>query len=92
MILKLNGPLHVDNLRHYPSETVATLCNLLTSGAAASPDPHRQNFYDVEAGDKVFYIHLSPTGTVLLLACWRREPVSPTVARSAPLSEAVACC
>ncbi len=92
MILKLDGPLRIDNLRHYPIETVEALRNLLASGATATPDPHRKSFYDVEADGRIFYVHLSPTGIVLLLACWRKEPVPEAMVRTAPLHEVVACC
>jgi len=88
MILKMNASFRIDNLRSYPPETVEVLRGALVAGVIAAADPHRNNFYDLEAGDKVFYIHLSPTGTVLLLACWRKEPAPQTIPREAPLPEA----
>ena len=69
MILKMNGPFRIDNLRRYPPETVEAVRNALVAGVIATADPHRKNFYDLEAGENIFYIHLSPTGTVLFLAC-----------------------
>ena len=92
MILKMDGPLRIDNLRYYPSERVEALRNALVVGATADADPHRKGFYDVAAGENIFYIHLSPTGTVLLLACWRKEPVQQSIPREAPPPEARACC
>ena len=92
MILKMNGPFRIDNLRRYPSETVETLRSALVAGATATADPHRENFYDLEAGDNIFYIHLSPTGTVLLLACWRKEPAYQVIPREVPLAEVEAYC
>jgi len=92
MILKMNGPLHIDNLRRYPSETVEALRSALVAGVVAAADPHRKDFYDLEAGDNIFYVHLSPTGTVLLLACWPKGPVQQSIPREAPLPEARACC
>ena len=92
MILKLNGSIRIDNLRRYPSETVEALRSALVDGVIAAADPHRKNFYDLEAEDNVFYIHLSPTGTVLLLAWWRKEPAHQAMPREAPLREARACC
>jgi len=74
MILKLNGSFRIDNLRRYPSETVEALRDALEAGVIAAADPHRKDFYDLEAGDNIFYIHFSPTGTVLFLACWRKMP------------------
>ena len=92
MILKLNGSFRINDLRCYPPETVEALRSALAAGVIAAADPRRKNFYDLEAGDNIFYIHLSPTGTVLLLACWRKEPVQQTVPREAPLAEARAYC
>jgi len=92
MILKMDGPLRIDNLRRYPFETVEALRRALVVGATAAADPRRKDFYDLDAGDNIFYIHLSPTGTVLLLACWRKEPVRQSIPRKAPLPEARACC
>ena len=92
MILKMSGPFRIDNLRRYPSETVETLRSALLAGATATADPHRKNFYDLEAGDDIFYIHLSPTGTVLFLACWRKEPAHQVIPREAQLIEARAYC
>jgi hypothetical protein len=92
MVLKMNGSFRIDNLRRYPSETVEALRRTLVAGVTASADPHRKNFYDVEAGDNIFYIHLSPTGTVLLLASWGKEPAHQAIPRQAPLPEARAYC
>ena len=92
MILKLNGSFRIDDLRRYPSETVEALRSALAAGVVAAADPHRRNFYDVEAGDSIYYIDLTPTGTVLLLACWRKEPAEKTMPREAPLPEARAYC
>jgi hypothetical protein len=92
MFLKLNGSFRIDDLRCYPPETVEALRRALVLGAVAAADPRRKNFYDLEAGDHIFYIHLSPTGTVLLLACWRKEPAHQAIPREAPLREARAYC
>jgi len=92
MILKMSGPHRIDNLRHYPAGTVDRLRCLLWAGANANPDPHRKGFYDLEDGDRTFYIHISPIGTVLLLATWPREGVSQAALHQAPFAEAVACC
>lgn len=92
MLLKMNGPFRIDNLRRYSAETVEKLRRALLAGVTATPDPHRKNFYDLEAGDDVFYIHTCPTGTVLLLACWRNEPSYQPIPRLAPPSEVEAYC
>ena len=72
MILRLNGHPTIENLRNYPAETVAKLRGLLAVGAKARSDPRRKDFYDLETGSQVFYIHLCPNGKVLLLATCRR--------------------
>jgi len=92
MILKMSGQFRIDNLRRYPSETVEALRSALVAGVIAAADPRRKNFYDLEAGDNIFYIHLCPTGTVLLLACWRKEAAHQAIPSEAPLPEARAYC
>lgn len=92
MILKMCGPLRIDNLRHHPAETVDRLRCLLGAGASASPDPHRKGFYDLEDGNRVFYIYVSPTGTILLLAVWSSESAHDATLHKAPLAAAAACC
>ena len=79
MILKIHGPMRIENLRHYSGEMVDRLHSLLAAGACARPDPRRKNFYDLDDGDRTFFIHISPTGTVLLLATWLSEnaPLAP---------------
>jgi hypothetical protein len=74
MILRLNAATHVDNQRNFPAEIVERLRNLLISGATAYPDIHRENFYDVVDGPRVYFIHISPaTQNVILLATWLNE-------------------
>ncbi|MBZ5543644.1 MAG: hypothetical protein LAO07_08190 [Acidobacteriia bacterium] len=80
MTLKLNGNTGIDNLRNYPTEIVEKLRALLASGARAYPDPTRKQFYDLENGSRMFYIHISPTGNVWLLASWMKA--APAVAQS----------
>jgi len=88
MILKLNGPHRIDNLRHYAAELVERLCSLLSAGAPAQPDVHRKGFYDLEDGDRTYYIHLTPSGRVLLLAIWQKQ----TAPQAKPLANVAACC
>lgn len=87
MLLKLNEPLHVENLRNYPAEDARRLRDLLLRGALASPDPERKNFYDVEDDGRVFYIHISPAGSVLLLALWGKEGTPIHIHASAHLAQ-----
>lgn len=75
MVLRMNGNLRIENLRNYPAETVESLRALLAAGTSAHPDPHRNNFYELVNGARVFYIHIPPVGgKVLLLATWPNEP------------------
>ena len=71
MLLRLNDNPTIRNLRNHSPETVQELRGLLSRGASASLDPRRKNFYELDGGSRVFYIHLSPTsGKVMLLAVW----------------------
>jgi hypothetical protein len=68
----------IRNLRNHPIEDVEALRRLLTSGAAARLDPHRKNFYEVDNGSRVFYVHVTPATTkVMFLAVWyKAQPAS----------------
>jgi hypothetical protein len=88
MLLQLKTNPRIDNLRHYPDETVEKLRGILARGARAYPDPHRRNFYDVENGSRMFYIHLTPAGHVWLLATWLKEAPQPAVLPAAELAVA----
>lgn len=71
MILRLNAATQVENQRNYPAEIVERLRALLISGATAYADIHREDFYDVVDGPRVYFIHISPsTHNVILLATW----------------------
>lgn len=73
-MLRIKQDLVIEDLRRYPTEEVKQLRELLESGAAACPDPHRKDFYEVANGSRVFYIHVSPaTGRVFLLATWAKD-------------------
>ncbi len=75
MLLRLNHTAVIDNLRSYSREIVERLAIALRDGAVAEPDPRRKGFYDVNDGDRSFFIHISPvTGRVWLLASWCTEP------------------
>ncbi len=73
MMLRLTNEPVIDNLGHYSRDTVGQLRNLLLSGTQAVPDPLRANFFDLDDGRRVFYIHLRPTGKVLLIASWPKS-------------------
>ena len=71
MLLRMNQLPGVDNPRNYPEAIVKELEELLLSGVAASPDPKRKGFYDLENDRRTFFVHISPiTGKAVLLATW----------------------
>jgi hypothetical protein len=74
MFLRLNQQLNIEDLRNHGPEAVEKLRQLLACGAPAKPDPGRSAFYELEDGNKVFYIYLSPVnGKILLLATWLKD-------------------
>ena len=74
-------------MRKHSGETVAKLRRLLTDGATAQVDPRRKDFYEVENGCVVYYIHVRPLiGKVYLLATWPKENSS--TAAEGPLTDA----
>jgi hypothetical protein len=61
----------IENPREYPSGAIESLRRLLRSGAAPEPDPRRENFYQIDGDEEVYYIYVSPiSGNVVLLANW----------------------
>ena len=75
MVLRLTESPKIENLGKYPEENIVCLRALLAAGAQARLDPHRKDFYEVENGASVFYIHISPSsGKVQLLAVWPKPP------------------
>jgi hypothetical protein len=69
--MTLNRELQIEDLRNHPTEMVMTLRSLLADGAKVNPDPKRPDFFEVESGSLVYYIHVLPaTGKILLLATW----------------------
>jgi hypothetical protein len=74
MILRLEQEQQptIHNRQNYPAAIVDQLEKLLVKGVSARQDPRRENFYDLEHADRIFFIYLSPlTGSVTLLATWR---------------------
>jgi hypothetical protein len=83
MVLRVSENLQIDDLRKHSGEQVETLRNLLAAGAPAQPDPHRDDFYEVADGSRVFYIYISPvTGKVVLLAVWPLDGKTASVKRN----------
>ncbi len=79
MQLRLNETPTIEDLRNHSAESVETLRTLLRTGAPARPDPRRRNFYEVDNCSRVFYIHMTPSGKVWLLAIWARDSARPEV-------------
>jgi hypothetical protein len=74
--MHLSHEQEIENPRNHSRETIETLRALLASGARVLADPKRPNFYELEHGSEVFYIHLSPvSGNILLLATWLNDVV-----------------
>jgi hypothetical protein len=72
--------LEINDLGKHAAASVIHLGILLAGTVNATPDPKRKNFYEVEGGCTVYYIHVSPvSGTIFLLASWRN--VSPPAPR-----------
>jgi hypothetical protein len=77
--------LVIEDLGNHSAATVISLGILLAGTAHVTPDPKRENFYEVAARSSVHYIHVSPlTGTIYLLASW-----GATAKRSLAFEEAV---
>ena len=75
MMIRVNGSARIENPRKYEVGAIERLRLLLETGSQGQSDLHRKNFYEIEDGDDVYYIHLSPiSGNVVLLAKWVREP------------------
>jgi hypothetical protein len=81
MVMALEREFQIEDLRNHPAETVNILRDLLLRGAKATPDPKRADFYELEHGSTIYYIHVSAvTGKILLLATWPSEDVQPNAA------------
>lgn len=76
MVMKLDHELNIEDPRHHSRERVETLRQLLAGGARVEADPKRSDFFEVESGSDVYYIHISPiSGKILLLAAWSKDSV-----------------
>jgi hypothetical protein len=72
--LKLTSESKIEDPRGHSPETVRRLREALASGAPAAPDTRRPGFFELQADDQVFYIHVSPaTQKIILLATWSSE-------------------
>lgn len=74
MVMALEREMQIEDVRNHPAETVKMLRCLLFSGAKVTPDPKRADFYELEDAGTVYYIHISPVSSkILLLATWPSE-------------------
>ena len=80
---RLTAESKIEDPRRHSPETLLRLRQALACGAPAAPDARRPGFFEIQAHDQVFYIHVSPvTQKITLLATWAREPEL-EIARSA---------
>ena len=74
VVLQMKQNVNIEDPRNHSPESMVRLHHLLATGVSARPDANRSDFFEIEDGDQVFYIHLSPvTGRVILLATWTRR-------------------
>lgn len=73
MLLRLTGSPEIEDVWSHPTESVEALRTLLREGATAYADPRRKNFYEIDNCTRVFYIHITPSAKVLLLAIWSKD-------------------
>jgi DNA-binding GntR family transcriptional regulator len=73
MLLQLSGEINIEDRWNHPLENVEELRRLLAEGVEAIAEPQRRDFYEIDNGFHIFYIHVCPNGKVLLLAIWPRE-------------------
>jgi hypothetical protein len=73
-MIKFNQGVKVENPRAYEAGAVELLQYLLKIGSPTERDPRRENFYELDGGSQIYYIHVSPvSGNVVLLAKWVRQ-------------------
>lgn len=73
--LELTPESKIEDPRGHSPETLRRLREAIASGAPATPDARRADFFEIQSDDQVFYIHVSPvTQKITLLATWSHEP------------------
>ncbi|HLI29511.1 MAG TPA: hypothetical protein VKV79_00245 [Terriglobia bacterium] len=77
MVLKLNGEVAIEDLWGRSPGSADELRALLSRGAFATTDPHRSRFYEIDSVSRSFYVHICPSGKVLLLAVWPKQQSEP---------------
>ena len=72
--LVLTAESKIEDPRGHSLETMRRLRQALTSRVPAVPDARRAGFFEIQADDQVFYVHVSPaTQKITLLATWSHE-------------------
>jgi hypothetical protein len=80
MLLQLKGEVIIEDLWNHSAESVEELRSLLLRGAEAVSEQQRKDFYEIDGGCRVFYVHLCPNGKVLFLAMWSKGNFQATAA------------
>jgi hypothetical protein len=74
MVMRWERNLEVQDVRNHSPEVVRGLENLLLKGASLTPDARHPGFFEIQAEDRVYYVHIVPNSNkVLLLAAWSNE-------------------
>jgi len=79
--MTVRNRFEVKDLRNHSPETLETLRGLLARRTGVRPDLKRPNFFELESDTCVFYIYVSPNGSVELLATWPRSQSVETLPR-----------
>jgi hypothetical protein len=65
--------LDIRDLGNHAVATLVELGLLLAGTVNARPDPKRPQFYEIEAGQTVYYVYAAAvSGVIFLLAKWER--------------------
>jgi len=68
----------IEDPRGHAPEVLERLRLAIASGAPAVPEARRPGFFEIQFGDEVFYIHVSPaTARITMLATWSCAPEFP---------------
>ncbi len=74
MVLQLEETITIESLRSHAAETIEKLRELVAAGTLVNLDPQREGYYELEHGSEVFYIHVYPDRSkILLLATWHKD-------------------
>jgi hypothetical protein len=74
MVMRWENDLHVEDMRCHPQELVRGLEILLLGGTKLTPDPKHPGFFEVQNDTQVYYVHIVPNSSkVLLLATWIQD-------------------